>query len=91
MESAIEDILRGDLKLTKRVSKLIKNSKALNELNECDKKLTVLLKKDSPKQELFIKFKNAMEENGADELAEYYKAGFCYGFRLALEVMNEDS
>lgn len=91
MESAIEEILRGDLRLTKRVSKLIKNSKTLVKIIEYDEQLTALLKKDFKKQRLFQKFKNVMEEHVSDESAEYYKAGFCNGFRLAFEVMKEDS
>ena len=90
MKSAIEDILRFDLSLTKRVSKFIKNSKALEKIIEYDEQLTALLKKDSNKQKLFQKFKNAMEEPVADETTEYYKAGFCNGFRLALEVLAEE-
>ena len=90
MKSAIEEILRGDLRLTKRVSEFIKNSKTLEKIFEYDEELTALLKKDSKKQKLFQKFKNAMEENGSDESTEYYKAGFCNGFRLALEVLAEE-
>ncbi len=91
MKSAIEDILRGDFGLTKRVGKFIKNSKTLEKIIEYDEQLTALLKEDYKRQKLFQNFKNAMEENGSDESTEYYKAGFCNGFRLALEVMNEDS
>ncbi|MBD5636708.1 MAG: hypothetical protein HDP28_02660 [Clostridia bacterium] len=91
MKSVIEDILRGDFGLTKRVSKFIKNSKTLDEIIKYDEELTALLKKDSKKRRIFQKFKSAMDEHVADESTEYYKAGFCIGFRLALEVLNADS
>lgn len=90
MKSIIEEILFVDSGLEKRNKQLTISSKALDEIIECDKQLTALLKKDSEKLRIYEKFKQASDDCSADEAIEFYKAGFCYGFRLALEVMKEE-
>ena len=60
----------------------------LEKVIENDDALTDLLKSSPQAAALYEKFKDARDDTSAAECRNYYKIGFRFGFRLAMDVFE---
>ena len=90
MKSAIAELFYGNFAQIGNIKLNQKQLKSLDAVIENDDKLRELLKDDAEALTLYEKFKRAIDENAGEEAVAFYRAGFRNGFRLALDVMEED-
>ena len=85
MKSAIEKLFYGNFYPLEAPKPTAEQLKRMEAAEECDEKLTELLKGNEEALNLFEKFKDATDENTCAEVFLFYKEGFRNGFQLALD------
>ena len=90
MKSAIEQLFYGTFADIEKIKLSEKQLKSLDDVIECEEKLTELLKDNAEAAALFEKFKRALDESTNEETLAFYKEGFRNGFQIALDGIDED-
>ena len=90
MKSAITELFYGALPKIETMKPSKAKLKILDTVIECDEKLTELFKENQEALVLYETFKLALDESAGEEAAAFYREGFRNGFRLALDVMEEE-
>lgn len=89
MKSAIEEILFG--KHTMDSVKPVEEEKALRAVDACEDALERLIKGNSEIEKAFENYNEATENLRRMCAVDFYKSGFRFGFRLALDVLKGEN
>lgn len=85
MKSAIEDILFGHGTIDK-IREGEEGLKLRDAVIAADEALRAVLNPES--KELYKNFQQAIEDSSWQECIDFYKEGFRFGFRIALDVLG---
>lgn len=89
MKSAIEQMCAGLRGTYESVHTTEKYSQLMENVCQLDYKLTEKLKDDKEAAELYLQFKDALDETACEECETFYKEGFRFGVLLGIDITEE--